>query len=184
MNDEIEAERAAAAAADARLPAPPAMAAQAVGAVMRHHQPPNFMTMNLSENVSPSRLELIKQLRRRGIFARQMDITPEMRTKLLGRNTLTRKLLLKLGIDDSVFQTRKKALQIADSIDRRVDRTKVQEVVLLPISWDELHDYLRIGRGKRDRGEPLVTLLPQFPRISFLTSGRKNVNYNNNFLTI
>jgi hypothetical protein len=131
------------------------------------------MTMNLSENVSPSRLELIKQLRRRGMLARQMDITPQMMTKLLGRNTLTRKLLLELGIDESVFQTRKNALQIADSIDRRVDRTKVQEVVLLPISLDELHDYLRIGRGKRDRGEPLVTLLQQFPPISFFTTGKR-----------
>jgi len=132
---------------------------QGQGAVMRVYPQP-----------SPSRLQLIKRLKRRGAFARQIDMTPEMMRKLLARNELTRKI--SLGLSKGVVN-RKERLKIEDSIGKRVDAKKVQEVVLLPISVTELRDYIRICREKMDLGQPLATPLPQFPPVSPFAFGKR-----------
>ena len=178
MIAEIEAERAAAAAA--------AVAAPAVRAVVKKkrswQEDPNFAMMNLSDKSpqSQSKLKLIEQLKRRDeMLLRQMDISPKMRAKLIGRSGLTQKTLVKLGIDvEGPIQSLHNFREISGKMGRRVHGKNVRDVVEIPrfprltnpMTLDELYDYIRIGREKRERHEPLVTLLPQ--RVGFFT--RKN----------
>ena len=175
--DEIEAERAAAAAA-----------APAVVTKRNWQVPPDFMKMNASE-----KLPLIRQLKRRDeMLLRQMDVKPKNRAELIARSGLSQKMLVKLGIDDKYpAHSLRNFREMTGKIGRRVfcgpgrqagvHKNNVLDVVEIPLtprltnpmSLDELHDYLRIGRGKKDRGEPLVRVLPQFPAISFFTSSRR-----------
>ena len=178
MIAEIEAERAAAAAAAVAA----AVAAPAVVKKKRSWQEdPNFAMMNLSDKSpqSQSKLKLIEQLKRREMILRQMDISPKMRAKLIGRSGLTQKTLVKLGIDDEgPIQSLHNFREISGKMGRRVHGKNVRDVVEIPrftrltnpMTLDELYDYIRIGREKRERHEPLVTLLPQ--RVGLFT--RKN----------
>jgi len=88
-----------------------------------------------------------------------------MRTKLLGRNALTRKLLL--GLSEGVVNTRNKGpLQIADSIEKRVDGPKVREVVLPRTTMNEARGYavgMRQGRPPLRGFARLGFMPPQFP---------------------
>ena len=104
-----------------------------------------------------------------GLYLSTPPITSRMRTKLMARSGLARKLMELLGIDESAFQTRRDRLKIADTVEKRVATKKAQDIELAPIM--DLFDKQEAGlirfmatlTGKKD-GNQIMLWINQVAR--------------------
>ena len=78
-----------------------------------------------------------------GVYERQPTTSPAMIRKLIGSNNLARHSMVKLARapGSTTERQRQMAKQMADLIENRVDRQKVQEARLPPITIEELWAY-------------------------------------------
>lgn len=159
-------------------------ASLSVGAVGTNVRPERRSVLSLMKSLSPSPVEerLMQRINprrtteegwrnriRRGkgllTYEREPTTSPEMMTKLLGRNNLARKLMVKLALNERGAPFTQKVRQIADRIEKRVDGPKVREAGLPRITMNELHAYA-VGAlfNPRSRSQPLPQYMPpQFP---------------------
>ena len=185
--DEIDAEEAtaaAAAAAAAATAAAPPTVPLSVGAVETDVTPERRRFLSLMKSLSPSPVEkkLVQGInprtkegwrnwtrRRQGLltYGREPTTSPAMMTKLLGRNNLARKLMVKLALNERDVPSTQNVRQIADRIEKRVDGPKVREAGLPPITMNELHAYASGTLfDPRRRYQPLAqNMPPQFPTV-------------------
>jgi hypothetical protein len=118
-------------------------------------------------------------------FKWEATMSEKMRERLLGSSGLSRKLMKSLSFNESLRAPQtKKMKQIADKIDKRVDATKVPEVVLKPpITMNELRAYA-MDMTFSPNGPPARYLqppqfatevgpLPQFTQASCLTTKKQ-----------
>ena len=130
---------------------------------------PSPVEKRLMQGINPRTVEGWRNRIRRGkgllTYEREPTTSPEMMTKLLGRNNLARKLMVKLALNERGAPFTQKVRQIADRIEKRVDGPKVREAGLPRITMNELHAYA-VGAlfNPRSRFQPLPQYMPpQFP---------------------